>query len=104
MTDDREEHQGDDMAELIARHLDETLPRQMLDSRLTAEGMLLFLGKLVEFWEKNGPMTVEKGAAFMFFIEQMRIDKTSEASARVMLELLAGARKAQAAMRRGNAS
>ena len=96
MNDDNHgDRQGDDMAELIARHLDEKLPPGLLDSQAAAQGMLFFLGKLVEFWEQNGPMTVEKGAAFLFFVEQLRIDKTSEANARVMLELLAGARKAQ---------
>ena len=84
-----DERQGDEVAELMAQRLDR-LPEE---SRLPlARGMIHFLGKLVEFWERNKPMTVENAAAFMLFVEQLHIDKTDERSAFVMLELLGAAR------------
>jgi hypothetical protein len=90
------ERQGDDVAELIAKHLAEAMPVIPAEARLPlAVEMIGLVGRMVEFWEKNGPMTIPKAAAFMFFVEQLQIDKTTEANARLMLELLAGARKAR---------
>ena len=90
------ELQGDDMAELIAHKL-EKLPEE---ERLPlAQEMICFLGQLVEFWEQRKPMTVAKAAAFMFFTEQLHIEKTDERSAFVMLELVAAARAAMEELR-----
>jgi len=92
------ERQGDDVAELIAKHLAEKVPPNVVpaEARLPmAVEMVTHLGMLVEWWEQHAPMTVAKAAAFMCFVEQLQIDKTSEANARLMLELLAGMHKAR---------
>jgi len=92
------ERQGDDVAELIAKHLAEKVPPNVVpaEARLPlAIEMVGFLGRVVEFWEQHAPMTVAKSAAFMFFVEQLQIEKTSEVNARLMLELLAGMHKAK---------
>jgi len=90
------ERQGDDMAELIAKKL-EKLPEE---SRLPlAQEMIHFIGKLVELWEQHKPMTVAKAAAFMFFVEQLHIEKTDEKNAFAMLEMVGAARAAMAELR-----
>lgn len=101
-----EDRQGDDMAEHIARSMGEgPLARVEYDERLTmARMMIRFVGELVEWWEERKPMTATKAAAFMFFIEMLQLDKTDEANACVMLELLEGARKATDELKRKDAS
>ena len=90
------ERQGDDMSELIARKLEKLSEDQRLP---LAQEMIIFIGQLVEFWEQRKPMTVAKAAAFMFFVEQLHIEKIDERSAFVMLELVAAARAAMEELR-----
>jgi hypothetical protein len=104
--ENKEERQGDRMAELIAQNL-ETVPAEILPSEhrlAAAQGMIGFLGLLVEFWEQHKPMTATKAAAFMFFVEQLHIDHTSEANAFVMVKLVEGARRAKEVLRKEIAS
>jgi len=89
------ERQGDDVAELIAKHLAEKVSPGLLNHLEAAREMVLCLGMLVEWWEQHAPMTVAKAAAFMCFVEQLQIEKMGEMNARLMLELLAGMHKAR---------
>lgn len=104
---DEVKDEAEGIVEALVKDLAEKVPVAVIPAdtrREVAEEFVGFLGKLVEFFEKNLPASAAKNAAILFFVNRLELDKVPRDTAFITLTLIDAMKRHAKKARKARAS